>query len=513
MGRTDFGSRSPKHCVRFKNSISLCSVSKASSNYSGSSGISPNSRYRSSTPSGKGGCLPSAPNRGCLLQSFILSPQKRRGHATSDRPQLPQSVHRQHALSNGSPISHKISFENRSLHDQTRLERCLPFGTDSPGIPKISTVHLERQNLPVPSAPLRIEHSPSSVHAVAKTSGSLSTESWSSPCDLSRRHSHYIGSSVEETRQFTEMTMSLLESSGFIINKEKSIFTPTQIITFLGFTINSITMQLTLPQDKVRSVRSHCHQMLSRPKVSLRSIAQILGLLESYRPAIWRDPLHMRRLQATDTGTTKFPTKLRGGSESLASLETGAAMVDTEHRTLQWKPCHDPSTRSHDLHGCVKTGMGCSLRKSASEREMVSYRETSTHLELKGAFLAIQALLKNKRSMTVSLNMDNSSAVAYINHKGGTHSPQLLHLTLPLWEWCIQRDIFLVAHHVPGKSNSLADRESRVFLDNSDWMLDPNIIRPLLGQTPVYQTPVYFIVCRFPMNVCYLCKSATPCRF
>ena len=49
-----------------------------------------------------------------------------------------------------------------------------------------------------------------------------------------------IGSSVEEIRQFTEM--SLLESLGFIINKEKSIFTPTQIITFLGFTINSITM-------------------------------------------------------------------------------------------------------------------------------------------------------------------------------------------------------------------------------------------------------------------------------
>ena len=195
----------------------------------------------------------------------------------------------------------------------------------------------------------------------------------------------------------------------------------------------------------------------------------------------------------SDTGTTKFPTKLRGGSESLASLETGAAMVDTEHRTLQWKPCHDPSTRSHDLHGCAKTGMGCNLRQSASEREIWSATEKLLHiniLELKGAFLAIQALLKNKRSMTVSLNMDNSSAVAYINHKGGTHSPQLLYLTLALWEWCIQRDIFLVAHHVPGKSNSLADRESRVFLDNSDWMLDPNIIRPLLGpcQTDLFAT-------------------------
>ena len=76
--------------------------------------------------------------------------------------------------------------------------------------------------------------------------------------------------------------------------------------------------------------------------------------------------------------------------------------------------------------------------------------------------------------------MDNSTAVAYINHQGSTHSPQLLQLALQLWNWCVERHIVLVAHHVPGKSNSLADRESRVFVDNSDWMLDPSLIRPFL---------------------------------
>jgi hypothetical protein len=302
-----------------------------------------------------------------------------------------------------------------------------------------------------------------------------------------------IGSSVEETRQFTEMTMSLLESLGFIINKEKSIFTPTQIITFLGFTINSITMQLTLPQDKVRSVRSHCHQMLSRPKVSLRSIAQILGLLESYRPAIWRAPLHMRRLQAQLT---------LGLQSSLQSYEAEVNLSPLSKQELQWwiqnielcngSPVTTPPPDLTIFTDASKQGWGAVCDNQQANGKW-SATEKLLHiniLELKGAFLAIQALLKNKRSMTVSLNMDNSSAVAYINHKGGTHSPQLLHLTLALWEWCIQRDIFLVAHHVPGKSNSLADRESRVFLDNSDWMLDPNIIRPLLGpcQTDLFAT-------------------------
>ena len=56
-----------------------------------------------------------------------------------------------------------------------------------------------------------------------------------------------IGSTPQETRLFTQMAMNLLESLGFIINKEKSVLTPTRII---GFTINSITMLFILPSKK-----------------------------------------------------------------------------------------------------------------------------------------------------------------------------------------------------------------------------------------------------------------------
>ena len=89
-------------------------------------------------------------------------------------------------------------------------------------------------------------------------------------------------------------------------------------------------------------------------------------------------------------------------------------------------------------------------------------------LELKGVLLAIQALPKNQRQITVSLNMNNSTAVSYINHKGGTHSMELVLLTLELWHWCMMRDICLIAQHVPGKTNTLADRESREFQNETD---------------------------------------------
>ena len=36
------------------------------------------------------------------------------------------------------------------------------------------------------------------------------------------------------------------------------------------------------------------------------------------------------------------------------------------------------------------------------------------------------------------------------------------------------------AQHVPGKLNTIADSESRVFIDSSEWKIDPPTIFPFL---------------------------------
>ena len=77
--------------------------------------------------------------------------------------------------------------------------------------------------------------------------------------------------------------------------------------------------------------------------------------------------------------------------------------------------------------------------------------------------------------------MYNSTADSYINHKGGTHSMELVLLTLELWYWCMLRDMYLMAWHVPGKTNTLADKESREFRTKTDWKWDPQVIQPFLS--------------------------------
>ena len=54
-------------------------------------------------------------------------------------------------------------------------------------------------------------------------------------------------------------------------------------------------------------------------------------------------------------------------------------------------------------------------------------------LVLKAAFLALKTFLKDQSHKVVLLKLDNSTAVANLNNKGGTHSVPLMSLTLEIW--------------------------------------------------------------------------------
>ena len=108
--------------------------------------------------------------------------------------------------------------------------------------------------------------------------------------------------------------------------------------------------------------------------------------------------------------------------------------------------------------------------------------ETSYHincLELLAGSLAIMSFTKNKAKAQVLLLMDNILAITYINKMGGTHSPMLSYLAKNLWDWCLTHNISVTARYIPGVQNVEADRESRVFLDSSDWKFHPGVFNRL----------------------------------
>ena len=59
-------------------------------------------------------------------------------------------------------------------------------------------------------------------------------------------------------------------------------------------------------------------------------------------------------------------------------------------------------------------------------------------LELTAAFLAVQAFAKDRSRISILLQLDNQTAVAYVNPLGGTVSLQLVKLVKALWLWALQ---------------------------------------------------------------------------
>ena len=63
-----------------------------------------------------------------------------------------------------------------------------------------------------------------------------------------------IGSSVEECLSKLSFLRDLLQSLGFVINVNKSQLIPVTRIVYLGFIIDTVSMTLSLPDEKVDKI-------------------------------------------------------------------------------------------------------------------------------------------------------------------------------------------------------------------------------------------------------------------
>ena len=111
------------------------------------------------------------------------------------------------------------------------------------------------------------------------------------------------------------------------MNWEKSLLVPTQSLTFLGLSIDSQTMSLSLPEKKILDIQNKCQSLICNPTTSARTVARLIGTLEVAHPATWQAPLHYSQLQIQ---LIKSLQASRDNYEILVSLNSNA------HFKLQW---------------------------------------------------------------------------------------------------------------------------------------------------------------------------------
>ncbi len=90
-------------------------------------------------------------------------------------------------------------------------------------------------------------------------------------------------------------------------------------------------------------------------------------------------------------------------------------------------------------------------------------------LEFLAALNGLKCFTSQVSNLSVRLMLDIFTVVHYINKSGGTRSPALSAISADIVDWFENRKLSIEAIHLPGVLNVLADQQSRLRNESSDW--------------------------------------------
>ena len=282
--------------------------------------------------------------------------------------------------------------------------------------------------------------------------------------------SYLQGDTVADCQQNVGDNVTLFTRLGFFIHPEKSVFVPTQRLTFLGFVLDSIRMTVTPTEAKIQKIKSSCDTLLKTPMPTIKQVAEAIGILVSNFPGAQYGPLHYRNVErdkylALVFNKGNYEGKIQLSPMALQEIRWWLNNAITLHRDIQ-----HPRPSVTIQSDASKLGWGAVFGAQKTGGRWTPL-ETESHinvLELLAAFFALKCYCSKMGNCHIQLQIDNTTAIAYINNMGGSKSKELDQLAFQIWEWCITRQIGLSAVHIAGRLNTGADEKSRVFSDNHE---------------------------------------------
>ena len=276
-------------------------------------------------------------------------------------------------------------------------------------------------------------------------------------------------------------TIKMLQWLGFTINPDKSQLEPSTIITFLGFIINSVTMTVTLTDEKKAKLLKIIDDVLSKSFVKIRTVASLIGNMVSTFPGSLYGPLYYRTIECDKNKALKqnkgnFEKNMELSLESIEEILWWKRNTPSMTAPIQWPPIS--KELSTDASG--KNGWGASLSGTLPIGGTWTDDQLHLHINVKemlAILYAVRSFVDHLRGHHVRVLCDNTTAVQVLNKMGTTRSPQCNDMAKQIWSFCQDHSIFITCTHIPGVENVVADMESRREYKQGEWMLNTDIFR------------------------------------
>ena len=240
-------------------------------------------------------------------------------------------------------------------------------------------------------------------------------------------------------------------------------------------------MTVKLTAQKVQEIIDLCTEVKVQKYVKIRQVAKVIGKLVAAMPAVQYGRLYYRQLEIEKTLALRkskgnFNNYMRLSTEAQDELNWWINMVGSSSGAIN-RGNSDLELET-DASGSGWGGTDGNVQIGGRWNEEEAKRAENNEinfLELKAIYLVLQSLCNDMSDIHIKIKSDNTTAVAYVNHMGGTKSPDCNKLAREIWQWAIQRNIWLSACHLPGVFNVIADDKSRNFDDHTEWMLNKDI--------------------------------------
>jgi len=289
--------------------------------------------------------------------------------------------------------------------------------------------------------------------------------------------------------------LPFLLTLGILLNLEKSDLTPRQRFTYIGVEFWTDLSLVLPPVDRVAKLQSLLNKLSNSNQCVARDFLSLIGMCNSMMAYIPYGRMHLRPLQwyLKDRYFPKddLVTKIIQLDWSILRDMTRCWRSPVWLR--QGAPMHLPTDRLTLVTDASRHGWGGYLERSEASGAW-NKDDQSLHinaLELKAVLLCLRQFEAQVRNKAVLVLSDNVTAVQYINKQGGTHSRQCNNMTVEILMWCQKRAISLLARHIVGALNVLADGLSRNEVDPKEWTLASKVTDEIFSQWGTPQVDLF----------------------
>lgn len=293
-----------------------------------------------------------------------------------------------------------------------------------------------------------------------------------------------LGESYEQCLRNTRFVVNLLESLGFIINREKSCFIPSNRQTFLGFIFDSTVMQMMLPTEKKVNILKQANHFRQKHFCKIREFASFIGTLVSACPAVKYGWLYIKALERE-----KFMALIQNSG----NFDEIMVVPHYLHEDLLWweqnilKSVNDIRTdvfAKEIFTDASLTGWGacCDLEKTHGFWSELDKKLHINILELRAIFYGLRCFANNLTNVNILLRCDNTTAISYINRMGSIQHLELAKLTRDIWKWCENKNLWILATYISSANNFIADKESRQISPETEWSLSQDAFKLIVNK-------------------------------